>query len=115
MLVRPDALEILQKLIGGSREDLVDLVRDFVEEGQMILASAQAAAESGDDAALKRATHSLKSNARDLGADGFADLCAAIEADIVAGQTASGMSGRVAALLSLWPGLVAALDAELDG
>jgi len=115
MFVRREALATLQQLIGGSREDLADLVRDFIEDGQMMLAEVQDAAASEDDAALKRAAHSLKSNARDLGADGFADLCAAIEADLVSGQPASGMTGRVAALLALWPGLVAALDTELNG
>ncbi len=114
MMIRREALDTLQKLIGGGPEDLKDLVRGFFEEGQTILDDAQVAAASGDGTALKRAAHSLKSNARDLGAIAFADLCAAIEADLIAGQPADGMTGRVAALLALWPDLCAALDAELD-
>lgn len=114
MFVRREALATLQQLIGGSGEDLADLVREFIKEGQMMLTDAQAAAEAEDGVALKRAAHSLKSNARDLGAEVFADLCAAIEADLVSGKLPGEMTGRVAVLLDLWPGLVAALDAELD-
>lgn len=114
MLIRREALDTLQRLIGGSREDLEDLVRGFIEEGQTMLDDAQDAAAGGNEGALKRAAHSLKSNARDLGAVDFADLCAAIEADLVAGKPADGMTGRVAALVTLWPDVCAALDAELD-
>ncbi|PWK59244.1 Hpt domain-containing protein [Roseicyclus mahoneyensis] len=114
MLIRREALDTLQKLIGGSPEDLEDLVRGFFEEGQTMLDDARAAAATGDEVVLKRAAHSLKSNARELGALGFADLCAAIEVDLISGQTASDMTGRVAALLALWPDVCAALEAELD-
>lgn len=114
MFLHREALATLQQLIGGNREDLADLVREFIKEGQSMLADAQAAAEMGDGTALKRAAHSLKSNARDLGATDFADKCAAIEVDLVSGQPASEMTSRVAVLLALWPSLVAALDAELD-
>lgn len=114
MLIHREALDILQKLIGGSRDDLEDLVRGFIDEGRTMLDDAQAAAAAGEEAVLKRAAHSLKSNARDLGAVAFADLCAAIEADLVAGQPAVAMRERVAALMALWPDLCAALDAELD-
>jgi len=53
MFLHREALATLQQLIGGNREDLADLVREFIKEGQSMLANAQAAAEMGDGTALR--------------------------------------------------------------
>jgi hypothetical protein len=49
MQVQREALDTLQKLIGGSRDELDDLVRGFMKEGQAILNGAQAAPTGGSN------------------------------------------------------------------
>jgi HPt (histidine-containing phosphotransfer) domain-containing protein len=74
------ALDKLRELVGGEESDLVELVNSFLEEGPSIM---EALAESGPASGLhatRRAAHSMKSNARDMGATELAAICAGIEA-----------------------------------
>jgi HPt (histidine-containing phosphotransfer) domain-containing protein len=58
---------------------VVELVDTFLEEAPGLLAEMQRAFASGDRPALKRAAHSLKSNASTFGAMPLAALARAVE------------------------------------
>jgi histidine phosphotransfer protein HptB len=73
------ALRRLLEVIGGDRADLVELIDDFVGGAPELVAQMQAASSAGDIAALTRAAHTLKSNARDFGAVRLAAMCAELE------------------------------------
>jgi HPt (histidine-containing phosphotransfer) domain-containing protein len=108
-----DALRTLQEVIGGERADLIDLMASFLEEAPQILDGMQAAGHAGDVAAVRRAAHSLKSNARDFGAAELSASCGTLESDLAGRHSFEGLAGRVAEILTLWPPVRAALEAEI--
>ena len=73
------ALAKLKDMIGGDVEDLAELVDDFVESIPGQVAKMKAEAANQDWAALRIASHSCKSNGRDLGATALTALCAELE------------------------------------
>jgi histidine phosphotransfer protein HptB len=73
------ALRRILEVIGGDRADLSELIDDFVGGVPELVAQMQAASSAGDTAALTRAAHTLKSNARDFGAVRLAAMCAELE------------------------------------
>ncbi len=74
------ALRRLLNAIGGDPEDLAELVEDYLSGAPGLLADIQAATETMNWERVRRAAHTLKSNARDFGAIRLADLCANLEA-----------------------------------
>jgi HPt (histidine-containing phosphotransfer) domain-containing protein len=80
------ALDKLQEIVGGEEADLVELIDSFLEEAPGLVAALAAAQQAADLAGARRAAHSLKSNARDMGASELAELCARLEAQCVAGD-----------------------------
>ncbi len=110
-----DAITALLEIIGGDRADLVDLITSFAEEAPALLAAMTAAAQGDDGATVRRVAHTLKSNARDLGALAFAADCAALEADLSGPGAVEGLIARVAAITGQWTAVSAALMAEIDG
>ncbi|MER9259445.1 Hpt domain-containing protein [Mesorhizobium sp. M0619] len=79
MDVAQDALDKLLDLIGGDQDSLAELIESFLEESPLLVEQMRRAAESGDRSGLGRAAHTLKSSARDFGANQLAALCAAME------------------------------------
>lgn len=73
------ALQRLLNVVGGDPEDLQELLDDFVESVPDAIEKMKSAAQSGDLTALRIASHSLKSNARDFGATQLATLCETLE------------------------------------
>ncbi len=73
------ALRRLLEVIGGDRDDLSELIDDFLSGAPELVAQMSAAAAAADIEALRRAAHTLKSNAQDFGAMRLAALCAALE------------------------------------
>ena len=73
------ALERLGELVGGDPADLEALVESFLEEGEELVDAMRGALAGEDRAALHRAAHSLKANARDVGAERLAVPAAALE------------------------------------
>lgn len=105
------ALNALQEVMGGNRDDLVELIADFRGEAPRHMAViADPGAESG---ALRRAAHTLKSNLRDLGALELARLYARLEQDLGDGGDPSASAALAAAILSGWSPVKAALAAEM--
>lgn len=79
MALDKESLARLQQLVGGDHSDLADLIEAFLEEAPGLIQAMQEAVRIGDKATIRRAAHSLKSNARDMGAIELADICARIE------------------------------------
>ena len=77
----PAALDELLAMAGGDPTLLGDLLADFSTDADQYAAELDAAVAAGDDAALVRPAHSLKSNALNVGAARLADLCRSLEAD----------------------------------
>lgn len=67
----------LQETAGA--EFVTELVQAFLEDAPVQLRELARAAEAGDEQALRRAAHTLKSNGNTFGATAFADLARALE------------------------------------
>lgn len=76
------ALDKLRSLVGND-DDFAELVASFLEEAPQLMKSLVASSAAGDLATLRRSAHSLKSNARDFGADELAEVCSRIELAII--------------------------------
>jgi HPt (histidine-containing phosphotransfer) domain-containing protein len=79
------ALQRLLNVLGNDPEELKDLIEDYFEDAPELARRISSAAEDGDLQALRIAAHTLKSNARDVGALRLAALCADIEQSCNAG------------------------------
>jgi len=79
------ALDELVEMTGGDRAFLADLIDTFSTDAAGMIAELEAAVSSGDDAAMLRPAHSLKSNAASFGAHRLAELCRSVEHDARAG------------------------------
>jgi HPt (histidine-containing phosphotransfer) domain-containing protein len=78
-LLNVDVFDALQDSMG---EDFVeDLVTTFLEEGPVMIADLKTAAEGGNAEALRRAAHSLKSNATLFGAEQLSNVARRLELD----------------------------------
>jgi len=75
----PSVFETLHASVGGDATFLADLVGDYLEDGQTLLDTMQAAVDNDDAALLERSAHSLKSTSQTVGALALADVCATIE------------------------------------
>ncbi|MFK8035509.1 MAG: Hpt domain-containing protein [Hyphomicrobiales bacterium] len=75
-----EALRRLKEVIGGDSEDLQELMDDFCDIAPDLVAQIVSACSAHDLGALKIASHTLKSNSRDLGAIELGELSARIEA-----------------------------------
>ncbi|TGR00938.1 Hpt domain-containing protein [Mesorhizobium sp. M4B.F.Ca.ET.190.01.1.1] len=80
------ALDKLRELVGGEESDMVELVSSFLDEGPSIMETLAKSGPTSDLPATRRAAHSMKSNARDMGATELAEICAGIEARCAKGE-----------------------------
>lgn len=76
------ALDDLRALTGDDPTLYADLLDAFLTDADQYLAELESPADSS---ALRRAAHSLKSNAMNVGATPLAELCRALEYDATAG------------------------------
>src|SRR5687767_14003573 len=92
------ALQRLMRVVGDDPAELRDLIECFLEEGPILVAELHAALASSDLDALRRAAHTLKSTARDFGAQHLEELCARLERDGRAGRVpnAAGAAKEIA-------------------
>ena len=79
MPIAREALDKLFDVIGESPDSLAELIESFLEEAPVLLDQMQRAADSSDRVVLGRAAHTLKSSARDFGAEQLSALCEALE------------------------------------
>ena len=73
------AIENLRNQIGGDESDLIMLVQSFLTHGSTLCEAMSQAVQSSDGKALYRAAHTMKSSARDFGANVLADLSKELE------------------------------------
>ncbi len=78
-----EALRELQVVMG---DDFGNLLKTFVADSNMRIASAQKAAADADGEALRRAAHSFKGSSGNMGAVHLYDICQRIEALAHAGD-----------------------------
>lgn len=110
-LLDKTALDRLIAILGDDPADLADLLETFQEEGPMLVATMEQAAARQDGDTLRRTAHSLKSSARDVGAEVLADTCAAIEAMLRAGEAPDGV--LIERVCTEWTVIDAALRTEI--
>lgn len=80
----PTALERIERL--GGRELVERMVRLFLENAAARITAAIDAARQGDDEAVERAAHSLRSSAANVGAIELQRRADVLEAALVAGN-----------------------------
>lgn len=85
MAIDRQALDKLREIIGGEAADLIELIDSFLEEGPLLAGRLAASQQAADVAGARRAAHSLKANARDMGATELAEICARLEAGCATG------------------------------
>lgn len=103
----------LQETLGGDPADLAEIIESFMAEAPELIAQMRDAAEQGEQAVLARAAHSLKSNARDLGATVLGELCQAAESSA---KTAALTDPRatVAAIATAWEAVAPEFADEMN-
>ncbi len=87
------ALERLAEAAGGDPEFVGVLLETFADEAPAALAELRAGLDSGDAEAVRRAAHTLKSNAATFGATELAELCAEVESRARDGDLTDGDAG----------------------
>lgn len=85
--IDPQAFAELQQQAGA--DFVIELIDTFAEEGPQMLQALQAAVQSGDATAQRRAAHSIKSNAHTFGATRLAERARAIELGSLAPDAAA--------------------------
>ena len=78
-IIDEGALDRLQEVIGGDREDLQELLDEFHGTASVTVDQMRDAARVRDFDRLRIAAHGLKSNACDFGATRLAGLCGRLE------------------------------------
>lgn len=73
------ALKSLMDLVGGDPEDLQEFIDDFSELAPSLAGEMRSGHTEGNWDKVRIAAHSLKSNARDLGAPELSILCETLE------------------------------------
>lgn len=108
------AMDELAEMTGGDPEFLGELIDTFFADGSELLAAIGTAASGGDAAGLRRAAHTLKSNARTFGAMALGEVCQSIEERAAAGEL-EGVEELIARAQGEYPVVVAALERERAG
>lgn len=73
------ALKRLMEMIDGDEEDFAEFVSEFNDIAPKLVADMQAAMGRSDWDKMRIAAHTLKSNARDMGANRLSEMAGAIE------------------------------------
>lgn len=87
MAIDHDALKKLLDIVGGDPEDLAEFIEDFVEIAPGLVAEMRVGSDAGDWDKVRIAAHTLKSNAKDLGAPELSELSKRLEEQCKTGRT----------------------------
>ncbi|HEU4832214.1 MAG TPA: response regulator, partial [Actinomycetota bacterium] len=107
--VDASVLDRLAESMGGDDAFVTELIEQFVADSPALVAAARRGLEASDADAVRRAAHTLKSNAATFGANELADRSSRLEAAAKAGRLHDGLGqieaideelGRVHAALS---------------
>lgn len=78
----PSALDAYRAFMGEEAQAFIaEIIQTFIENAPKLVASAEEAAQAGDQETFVRAAHTLKSNSATLGAPVLASLAAELERD----------------------------------
>ncbi len=88
MAIDHDALKKLLDIVGGDPEDLAEFIEDFVEIAPGLVSDMRAGLSADDWDKVRIAAHTLKSNAKDLGAPELSELSKTLEDQCKSGNTA---------------------------
>lgn len=91
-IIDASALAKLKDMIGGDIDDLSELVEDFVDAFPEQAKTMQDQAATSDWEGLRISAHTLKSNARDMGASGLSALAAELESQCKEGAPTDAVS-----------------------
>jgi HPt (histidine-containing phosphotransfer) domain-containing protein len=78
-IIDHDAIQRLLSVIGGDKEDLLELLEEFEMSTPILVDKMKTAAAEANFSSLRIFAHSLKSNGRDFGAVTLASLCENLE------------------------------------
>ena len=99
--------------LGQDVEFLNEVVEEFLNSGQVLLASMQQAIVTGEAPALQRAAHSLKTGSATFGALSFSAQCKELE-DIGKSGVLDGAELKLNSLKSSYAEVVMALKSQLE-
>jgi signal transduction histidine kinase/DNA-binding response OmpR family regulator len=85
-------LDRLAESMGGDEAFVAELIEQFVTDSPALVAAARRGLEEGDAEEVRRAAHTLKSNAATFGANELADRSRSLEMAAKAGELADGAS-----------------------
>jgi GAF domain-containing protein/CheY-like chemotaxis protein/HPt (histidine-containing phosphotransfer) domain-containing protein len=88
--VDASVLDRLAESMGGDDAFVAELIDQFVTDSPALVAAARKGLEAGDADEVRRAAHTLKSNAATFGANELADRSSRLEAAAKAGQLEDG-------------------------
>jgi len=92
-----DALRRISESLGDDREFVVDLVEQFIADTPGLIAAARTGLAAGDLDEVRRAAHTLKSNAATFGARELADRSRRLEEAARSGTVEDGV-GQIDAI-----------------
>ncbi|MBL8420966.1 MAG: response regulator, partial [Dechloromonas sp.] len=112
--VNPRALDAIRQLPGANGALLVErVIRAYLADAPARLAEMRAASAAGDADALRKAAHSMKSSSANVGADGLATVCKALET-IGRGATVDGAIPLLAKAGEELPRVLTALAEQIE-
>ncbi|MEM6306048.1 MAG: Hpt domain-containing protein [Pseudomonadota bacterium] len=109
MTIDTHALAKLRDLVGGDPEDLAEFIADFSDIAPALVAEMTAGQAAQDWEKVRVAAHTLKSNAKDLGAADLSELSKTVEFRCKEGQT-EGLAPLIAQIDTATQQAVAALN-----
>lgn len=112
--VDPEAFDRLVEITGGDLEFVDELVDTYLGDAEAQLDALRAAVAAGDDAAIMRPAHTLKSSSLNVGALGLAEQCRSLETDARTG-TVPDAAVRVGVCAATFDGVRAELLAKRVG
>jgi HPt (histidine-containing phosphotransfer) domain-containing protein len=89
-MLEPDALDKLMESTGGDPEFVAILLETFANDAPGLLDELRSGLEAGDTDSVRRAAHTLKSNAATFGATVLAEMCGELEASARSGDLTDG-------------------------
>jgi HPt (histidine-containing phosphotransfer) domain-containing protein len=86
------ALRRLLDILGNDPDEFAELMSDYLVDAPDLVRRMLRAVEKGDREAFRIAAHTLKSNARDVGAAHLSKLCATAEAAVSSPATSADLA-----------------------
>lgn len=107
-------LSELNGSVGGDREFVLELIRAFLSDGTEQVEAVDAAVAAGDEEALVRPAHTLKSSSATLGASRLSAVARALEMAGRSGSLGASIANDVETLHTEWEAAASALMAWSD-